>query len=490
MPAARRPAHPGVVLLIACAAQFMVILDVSIVNVALPSIRTALHFSENNLQWVVSAYTITFAGFLMLGGRAGDLLGRKRMFLIGVTLFSLASLLGALATSSALLVAARGLQGLGGAIVAPATLSIITTTFPEGPERNRALGFWGAVAAAGGSAGALFGGVLTETLSWRWILLVNVPIGAVLVPVAWRFITESRGSLVHRHFDVAGAVALTAGQVALVLGIVNVERYGMTSAEVLAPIGVGVVLLLLFLTIEHRWAKEPLVPLSIFRSRTLTGANVVVGMMGAAMFALWFFLSLYLQQVLGLTPLQAGLAFLPMTGTLAVTATLAPRLIARLGGRTTLTAGMVLIALGALWLTEISATGSWASDVLGPSVVTALGMGMSFVPVTIAAVAGVPHERAGLASGLVNTSRQMGGALGLAVLTSLAASLTSDYARANDVPPLNGAALVHGYSGAFLLASALALVGAAAALLLLPRLKGAPAEAAAEPVPAPATGDA
>ena len=250
MPAARRPVHPGLILLIACTAQFMVILDVSIVNVALPSIRTALHFSENNLQWVVSAYTVTFAGFLMLGGRAGDLLGRKRMFIVGVAVFSLASLLGALATSSGLLVAARGLQGLGGAIVAPATLSIITTTFAEGPERNRALGIWGAVAAAGGSAGALFGGVLTEALSWRWILLVNVPIGAVLIPLAVRYVVESRGHLTQRHFDVAGAVALTAGQVALVLGIVNIERYGFGSPQVLAGIGIGVVLLLLFITIE------------------------------------------------------------------------------------------------------------------------------------------------------------------------------------------------------------------------------------------------
>jgi EmrB/QacA subfamily drug resistance transporter len=486
VPDERRPARTGLILLIACAAQFMVILDVSIVNVALPSIRTALHFSENNLQWVVSAYTVTFAGFLMLGGRAGDLLGRKRMFIIGVSVFSLASLLGALATTSGLLVAARGLQGLGGAIVAPATLSIITTTFPEGPERNRALGIWGAVAAAGGSAGALFGGILTEALSWRWILLVNVPIGAVLIPVAWRYIVESTGSLAHRHFDVAGAVTLTAGQIALVLGIVNVDRYGFTSPQVLIGIGVGIALLLLFVTIEHRWAKAPLVPLSILRSRTLTGANVVVGLMGAAMFALWFFLSLYLQQVLGLTPVQAGLAFLPMTGTLAVTATLAPRLIARLGGRTTLATGMSLIGLGALWLTQISATGSWATDVLGPSVVTALGMGMSFVPVTIAAVAGVPPERAGLASGLVNTSRQMGGALGLAVLTSVAASLTSDYVRANGVGALDGAALVHGYSGAFLLGSLLAFTGAVAALLLLPRLKPQAAPAVGDPAVADA----
>jgi EmrB/QacA subfamily drug resistance transporter len=485
----RRAVHPTVILLIACMAQFMVILDVSIVNVALPSIRTALHFSENDLQWVVSAYTVTFAGFLMLGGRAGDLLGRKRMFIVGVTVFSLASLLGALAGSSAMLVAARGLQGLGGAIVAPATLSIITTTFAEGPARNKALGVWGAVAAGGGSAGALFGGILTDALSWRWILLVNVPIGAVLVPVAWRYITESKGSLEHRHFDLAGAVTITAGLVALVLGIVNIEQYGWGSVEVIGGIGAGAVLLALFVLIEERWAKAPLVPLSIFRSRTLTGANVVVGLMGAAMFALWYFLSLYLQQVLGLSALEAGLAFLPMTGTLAVTATIAPKVIARTGGRTTLVVGMLLIAVGALWFTQISATGSWAADVLAPSVITALGMGLSFVPVTIAAVAGVPPERAGLASGLVNTSRQMGGALGLAVLVSLSASLTKSYVTDHPgIGELNGDALVHGYQGAFLLAAALALVGSLAALVLLPKLR-APRPADVPPAPATTPGE-
>jgi len=467
----RRPSKPGLVLLIACAAQFMVILDVSIVNVALPSIRTALHFEETDLQWVVSAYTVTFAGFLMLGGRAGDLLGRKRMFLIGVTVFSAASLLGALATSGTLLIAARGLQGLGGAIVAPATLSIITTTFAEGPERNKALGIWGAVAAGGGSAGALVGGVLTDALSWRWILLVNVPIGLILVPVAWRYVTESRGSLEHRHFDAAGAVSLTVGLIALVLGIVSIEQHGWGSIEVLGGIGVGLALLGLFLLIESRWAKAPLVPLSIFASRTLSGANIVVLAMGGAMFALWYFLSLYMQQVLGLSPLDAGLAFLPMTGTLAATATMAPRLIARFGGRTMLVLGLGLIAVASLWLTQVSADGSWAGDVLGPSVLAALGMGLSFVPVTIAAVAGVPPERAGLASGLVNTSRQMGGALGLAVLTSIAASATASYATTHGVPELNAEALTHGYQNGFLVAVGIALAGAIAARILLPSLR-------------------
>lgn len=477
------------VLVLVCAAQFMVVLDATIVNVALPAIQTDLGFDTANLQWVINGYTLLFGGFLLLGGRAADLFGRKKLFLIGITLFTTSSLLVGLSSSQETLILFRALQGLGAALVSPAALSIITTTFAEGPERNRALGAWGAVAAAGGTAGALVGGVLTEALSWRWILLVNVPIGAVLIPVAWLYVHESRASLGHRHFDVAGAVSLTAGQVALVLGIVNIERYGFGSWQVLLGLGVGAALLALFLVIEHRWARAALVPLSILRSRTLSGANIVIGLMGAAMFAIWYFLSLYMQQVLGLSPLEAGLAFLPMTLTLAVAATRAPKIVARIGGRMSLTIGMSLIAVGALWLTRISPTGSWAADVLGPSFVTAIGMGMSFVPVTIAAVAGVPSDQAGLASGLVNTSRQMGGALGLAVLASLAASLTSDYASTNAVRELDGAALVHGYHGAFLLSALFAFLGAVAARVLLPRLK--PDHAAApQGAPAPAPSDA
>jgi EmrB/QacA subfamily drug resistance transporter len=465
---AHRVPRSGLILLLACAAQFMVILDVSVVNVALPSIRDGLHFSESNLQWVVSAYAVPFAGFLLLGGRSGDLLGRKKMFIAGVALFTLASLLGALAQSEGQLIAARALQGLGGAIVAPATLSIIMTTFAEGPERNRALGAWGAVAAAGGTAGALVGGLLTGLLSWRWIFLINVPIGLVLVPAAWRVFVESRGSMEHRSFDAAGAVSVTLGLSSIVFGIVNIDRYGWTSAQVLVPFLLGVALTCLFILIEARFAKAPLVPLSIFASRTLTGANVAVVLMGSSMFALWFFLSLYMQQVLGLTPIRAGLAFLPMTLTLAATATMAPKLIARFGVRNTLTLGLTLIAAGSVMLTGISATGSWASDVLLASVVTALGFGLSFVPVTIAAVSGVPGRLAGLASGLVNTSRQLGGALGLAALSTFAASRTSSFVEAHPgASPVGGAALTYGYQGAFALAAGLALCGAIAAFVLL-----------------------
>ena len=483
MASVRRPGHPGLILLLACVAQFMVILDVSVVNVALPSIQTGLNFTEANLQWVVSAYAVPFAGFLLLGGRSGDLLGRKRMFLVGVAVFSLASLLGALSATEAQLIASRALQGLGGAIVAPATLSIITTTFKEGPERNRALGLWGSVAAAGGTAGALVGGLLTGLLSWRWIFLINVPIGLLLLPFSWRFIPESKGSLEHRSFDAAGAVSITLGLSAVVLGIVNIDRYGFSSAQVLIPLVSGLLLTVLFILIESRWASAPLVPLSIFASRSLTGANVVVLLMGASMFALWYFISLYLQQVLHLTPIRAGLAFLPMTLTLAVTATLAPKLVARFGVRSTLATGLGLIAVGSLMFTQISADGSWVSDVLPASFVAALGFGLSFVPVTIAAVSGVPGPRAGLASGLVNTGRQLGGALGLAGLTTFASSRTSSFVAAHPGARATGPlALTHGYQGAFALAAVLAFAGSMAALVLL---RGIRAPAPAGP-PAPA----
>ncbi len=460
--------HPGLILTIACIAQFMVILDVSVVNVAMPTIRSALHFAETDLQWVVSAYTVTFAGFLMLGGRAGDLLGRKRMFLAGIALFSLASLLGAMADSSGLLVGARALQGVGAAIVAPATLAIITTTFAEGPKRNRALGIWGMMSAIGGSSGVFLGGVLTDGLSWRWILLINVPIGAALVVGAWRVIGRDRGPRHHQTFDFAGALTITLGLIAIVLGIVSIDQHGWTSPQVLGGLGGGLILVALFVLIESRWAREPLVPMSIFSSRTLVGANVVMLLMGSSMFALWFFLSLYLQQVLGLSPLEAGLGFLPMTGALALVSTRTPKVIARLGTRNTLTIGLGLIAISAAMFTQVSADGSYAVDALAPMVFAAVGLGLTFVTATIAAVAGVPAHEAGLASGLVNTSRQMGGAIGLAILTSVAASLTRGYLVDHPgVGALNPEALTYGYRGAFMLAVVFAVFALAANLTLL-----------------------
>jgi EmrB/QacA subfamily drug resistance transporter len=459
---AGRASNSTMVLILVCAAQFMVILDVSIVNVALPAIRHSLGFSQQDLQWVVSAYTLTFAGFLLLGGRAADLLGRRRVFLFGLALFTGASLLGGLANDRGLLIAARALQGLGGAVVSPATLAILSTSFAEGVPRNRALGAWGAMAAMGGSAGALAGGILTDALSWRWILFVNVPIGLVALVLARRFIPDSRAENMRRHYDVAGAVSVTAGLVAIVYAIVQTDVHGWGSLSTLGVLGVGLVLIATFLVIESRFASEPLVPLGIFSSRMLSGANLVMFMLGAASFAMWFFVSLYLQQVLGYTPIQAGLAFLPLTGGLAIGAQLAARLVPRVGVRTLLTLGMTLAGIGLLLFTDVSAHGTYLSGVLAPSIVMAAGMGLTFVPVTIAAVGGVARNQAGLASGLVNTSRQMGGALGLAILSTLATSRTGGLLR--DHIGLY-TALTDGYQRAFLVGACFAFAGALAAFM-------------------------
>ena len=387
--------HLRATLLLCCLAQFMVILDVSVVNVALPSIRNSLGFSEQDLQWVVNAYTVTFAGFLLLGGRAADLIGRRRVFVFGLALFAFASLAGGLADSRALLIAARAVQGLGGAIVAPASLSILTTTFEEGPARNRAVGIWGAMGGAGGAAGVLLGGVLTDLLSWRWILFINVPIGLVAAVLAERYIIGTRAERSERNFDLPGAVTATLGLSVLVLGIVRTDVTGWGSVPTLALMAAGLVLLAAFVAIEGRFAQAPLMPLRIYASRTLRVSNIVVFLLGAATFPLWFFLSLYLQQVLGYSPLRAGLAFLPMTLSIVVASTLASRGVTRVGPKPLLVVGMGLLALGLFLFTFLSPHGTFLGDVLVPSLLAAVGMGLAFVPVVIAATSGVaPMRRA------------------------------------------------------------------------------------------------
>jgi EmrB/QacA subfamily drug resistance transporter len=452
-------------LVLCCLAQFMVILDVSIVNVALPSIRADLGFTATDLQWVVNAYTLTFAGFLLLGGRAADLLGQRRVFVAGLLVFAFASLLGGLSTSQGMLVGARAVQGLGGAIVAPATLSILTTTFAEGAERNRALSFWGAMGGAGGAAGALLGGVLTDLLGWQWILFVNVPIGVAAALAAQRFVAEGRqDSEERRHFDLAGATSVTAGLVALCYGIVRTDVKGWGSPETLGAMGLGVALLGVFVLIEGRLSARPLMPLKVFGSRTLTGANVVVFFLGASMFAMWYFVSLYLQQVLGYTPIEAGLAFLPMTFAIIVGSTLAGRFTARIGPGRMLTLGMGMAAAGMLLFARLPSHGSYVADVLAPSLLVALGIGLSFVPVTIAAVAGVAPQQAGLASGLINTSRQVGGSLGLAVLATVATSRTHALGTGPD-------AVVAGFHRAFEVGAGFAALASISAAVLLWRVK-------------------
>ena len=462
-------------LVLCCAAQFMVILDVSIVNVALPSIRRDLDFSPTDLQWVVNAYTLTFAGFLLLGGRAADLIGHRKVFVFGLLLFAGASLVGGLSTSQGMLVAARGLQGLGGAVVAPVTLSVLTTSFAEGAERNRALSFWGAMGGAGGAAGALLGGILTELLGWEWILFVNVPIGVAAALAAWRLVPDVHEAGQRRHYDVAGALTITAGLIAFVYGIVRTEVKGWASVETLGAMALGLLLIAVFLVIEGKLSRRPLVPLRIFKSRTLTGANVVVFLLGASMFAMWYFVSLYLQTVLGYSAIEAGFAFLPMTLAIIAGSTVAGKAVSRVGPGPMLTVGMAMSAVGMLLFARAPVDGTYLADVLVPALLVALGLGLSFVPVTIAAVMGVQRAEAGLASGLINTSRQVGGSLGLAVLATLATSRTEELGGGLE-------ALTAGYHRAFLVGAGFAALGSLSAALLLWRVRR-PAPSAA---PAPA----
>jgi EmrB/QacA subfamily drug resistance transporter len=463
--------HLRATLLLACLAQFMVILDVSVVNVALPAIRGGLHFSEQDLQWVVNAYTVTFAGFLLLGGRAADLLGRRRVFVFGLALFAVASLAGGVADSQGMLIAARAVQGLGGAVIAPASLSILTTTFAEGEARNRAVGIWGAMGGAGGAAGVLLGGVLTELLGWRWILFINVPIGLAAALLAHRLIVAHAPAQRRRDFDLTGALTATVGLSLLVLGIVRTDVTGWGSASTLAIVGAGVVLLVAFVAVEGRFAKSPLMPLRIYASRTLSASNVIVLLVGGASFGMWFFLSLYLQQVLGYSAIRAGLAFLPMTLCIVVGSALASRLVTRIGAKPLLVAGMSALTLGLALFTAVSATGTYLGSVLVPSLLVAIGIGLAFVPATISAVAGVAPHEAGLASGLVNTSRLFGGALGLAILAALATARTnSDLHRTGGGVHAVHAALTGGFQLAFLVAAAFALIGGLVAVFGLPRV--------------------
>jgi EmrB/QacA subfamily drug resistance transporter len=451
-------------LLVVCLGQFMVILDVSIVNVALPSIRDDLGFSANGLQWVLNAYTLTFAGFLLLGGRASALFGRRRMFFAGTLVFSAASLLCAVAPSSGVLLAARAIQGIGAAIISPATLAIITTSFDEGAPRNRALGIWGAVGAIGATAGVLLGGVLTEGFGWPAIFLINVPIGLAIVLFSSGLIPEGRRQTESRHFDVVGAGLVTLGMAALTYGIVTTERLGWGAVGVLVPLVSGVGLLAAFAVYEGGVAREPLMPLGVFRLRTLRAANLVIFLLYAAIFGFWFFQSLYMQGTLGFTALETGLAFLPMTLAVAAGATLAPRLARRSSPRLVLAAGMLAAAVGEVLLTGVQPGGTYLADVFPGGMLGAFGLGLSLVPATIVAVQGVAPAISGLASAVLNTSRFVGAALGLAVLSTVAASHTSSEA-ASGVSAAT--ALTDGFQLQFELGALFCLAGAVAALVLL-----------------------
>ncbi len=454
-----RSVNPWLVLVIACLAQFMVVLDATVVNIALPSVQRGLHFSAANLQWVVNAYTLIFGGFLLLGGRAADLLGRKRLFIAGVIVFSAASLLNGLSQSSGMLIVGRGLQGLGGALVSPAALSIVTTTFSDGAQRTKALGVWSAIAAGGGAVGLLLGGVLTDVASWRWVFFVNVPVGIATVALALRYVAESRLEVKHRAFDLAGAFTVTSGLVVLVYAIVKAQAYGWGSARTLGLAAVAVALLAIFIVIERRSAA-PLMRLGIFRIRTLAVADTVLLLVASAMFGMFFFASLYVQEVLGYSPLKAGLAFLPVTAGIVIGAGLSQQLIRRVGARNVSLGGVVLAAIGMLVLTQLPVHGSYAGDLLVGLMPLSIGMGLVFVPITLLGTGGVKPQDAGLASGLFNTAQQVGGSLGLAILSTLAASRTSSLLHGSAlISPL--AARVSGYHVAFLAAAIMLALGAA-----------------------------
>jgi EmrB/QacA subfamily drug resistance transporter len=399
-------------------AFFMTVLDVSIVNVALPTIAADLHFSPENLQWVVTAYALTFGGFLLLGGRAADLLGRRRVFMVGVVVFSLASLVCGLSNSDGMLIAARAVQGLGGAIISPAALSIVSATFTEGAERNKALGIWGALGGSGAAVGVLAGGVLTKYAGWEWIFFVNVPVGAAVFLAAPRIIRESRVQVAARHFDPLGAVTITSGLALFVYALSRAPFVGWGTARTILLILASVALLIAFVVIE-RTVDEPLVPFQIFRIRTVAGANVVGALLGATLFANFFVLTLYVQDVLGYSALKTGITFLATAGTAVLAAGVAQALVTRVGVKPILATGLVLMTAGMLWYTQIPVDGSYWTDLLPGYLFVGVGIAFSFVPVTIAALAGVPEREAGLASGLINTSQQIGGGIGVALASTV-----------------------------------------------------------------------
>ncbi|MEU9978251.1 MFS transporter [Streptomyces sp. NPDC051014] len=483
--AARRQGHPGIALTVIAACQLMVVLDATIVNIALPHIQDALKFSTTDLTWVVSAYTLTFGGLLLLGARAGDILGRRRVFMTGILLFTFASLLGGLAQEPWQLLAARALQGMGGAIASPTSLALITTTFPEGPERNRAFGVFAAVSAGGGAIGLLAGGMLTDWLDWRWVFFVNVPIGLLIVALTPQYINESQ-----RHpgrFDIAGALTSTLGMVSLVYGFIRAAEDGWRDSLTLGSFGVAVVLLLAFVFIEAR-AKEPITPLRMFADRNRSGTYVIMLSLAAAMFGMFFYIVLFVQNVLGYSPIRAGLAFLPVTVAIAVGAGLSQRFLPRLGPKPFMMIGSALVAVGLTWQTFIKPDSSYLGGILGPMLIFGFGMGLNFVTATVTAVSGVAPHEAGAASGLLNAMQQVGGSLGLSILTTVFGSASKDeankqlpkflaggspeqkavFAKTHQLPaPWGHEVLAHGISTAFVPAAAMAGLGLLTAWLVI-----------------------
>lgn len=461
------------ILVLLALAQFMVVLDVSIMNVALPAIERAFHMNQTSLQWIVTAYTLAFGGFLLLGGRAADLFGRRRMFMIGVAAFGLASLLDGLAPSGGMLIALRAVQGLAAAFMSPAALSIVLVTYREGHERNLALSVWGAVASGGAAAGVLLGGVITQYLGWRWNFFINVPVAALVVATAWRLLPAHESEETHNNLDLPGAISVTAALMLLVYGIVEAPSHGWTSASSLGYLAGSVILLIFFVLNELR-AEYPLVPFRIFRIRNVLGANLTQMPIVAGMFSTFFFTSLYAQTVLGYSPVKTGLSFLVIPLSIAISATNVPRLVKRVGFKPILMIAPLFTSSALLWLAHIRVNGNYVHDLLPGFILMGLGMGATFIAMTIAATSGVPHKESGLASGILNTSQQVGGALGLAILTGLATSQGASFFKAHAAHATKLTALqaqVHGYHAAFYLASGFLLGASILATLLLKQEK-------------------
>jgi len=460
------------------AAFFMTVLDVAIVNVAIPSIEIDLHIPEKTVQWVITAYAITFGGFLLLGGRMADLLGRKRIFLVGLIIFTSASFVCGLANSAGVLIGARAVQGLGAAIISPAALSIVTTTFKEGAERNKALGIWGALGGSGAAAGVLFGGILVKYLGWEWIFWINIPVGIVVFFLALRFVPESKADLGHHRFDAAGAITITSSLAIFVYAISKAPDDGWTSARTILLLAVSVALFLVSLLIESRSAA-PLVPLSIFRIRSLLGANVVGLLLGAVIFANFFVLTLYVQQILGWSALQTGVAFLATAGTVVIWAGVAQALATRYGPMPVIVIGMLILAASLLWYTQIPVDGHFWPDLLPAYLTFAVGLAFGFVPVTIAALAQIAPQEAGLASGLINTSQQIGGAIGVALASTVFTSHAKSLLKTGHTVP---EAFTSGYQLAFWVLVGISLAGAALGFVLLRGTEAPVAEGETAPV--------
>ena len=481
--AARGDRRKWFALAVLCLAFFMDILDVAIVNVALPTIQRELDFSQQNLVWVVSAYALTYGGLLLLGGRTADIVGRRRVFMAGVLVFAASSLVAGLALSDAMLIAARAFQGVGAAMMTPAALSILMNTFAEGAARNKALGIWGAVGASGATAGVLLGGVFTDTIGWAWIFYLNVPVSALILLATPFLISESRGSVARKGFDVPGAATITAAVAILIYGLVEAESVGFASRQTIGLFAAAAALLAAFVVIEKR-AKAPLMPFAIFRLRSLVGANVAGFALGASIFGMIFIVTLYMQQVLGYSPLKTGVAWLTMSVAALVSAIVSSQLVTRVGTRLPMAVGLVLAAVGFGLLTSISPGGSYLSDLLPGLLIFGIGLGTAFVAVSIGALDGVTERDSGLASGLINTMQQVGGALGVAVLSTIALSRSGDLLASGGEPLV---ALSDGFQRALLVGIGFAALGALAALVLIKARRSEEPAQALQPATAPAS---